>query len=377
MDRFNTLILENYDLALKWKEAMEKQNEDEIQKYMSLYHWITKNLKKSPSYYEWKAFEELEPLVQTIDKLLVSDIKTLEQKLQDFTNQYFTATPFALHTQCAHWNQKIGLKSKLVQLTYNHISDNIQRSLAIWRDNLIDATQTKAEQNRLIINTYYSLSVVKKCLKETGLLLDRIAQRSDNQLFNFIVIDETGKRKKNTAHFLIAEDLLAQYVSCRNLGQEMYVKGIYVPYKKENSVIITATKLKNKEEIGLYKKRFGRMSDLEFAHSAIFNNITETKIPIQVPVIPINNVVNNEVSTLLQLVKDCLEKDNLRQAIQIVLDQGDIAADDKDDFILIKARLVDLERAKASGTSSQEEYNRERIKIRQAILSFANAINEI
>ena len=335
-------------------------NELKIELYKFFYKYISTHIKKPLSWSDWEILKKHHDFVSSLDKETVLEykIKQAQTELNDFIKKYLDGDFSKVQSYAKSFNTKIKDEINLIPEGQGGLG------------NLVAFVVTASLTHSAIIkvrlkNTYHALITMRQCLDEYGLLLDEINKRVDYGLYNFVIKEKSFGKTKTIAHYQISKEVTDGYVNYFNTGQSMRVKGKFVVFKNENDVIITATKLKNEEEIDLYKKRFRIYSDNDFTRKSICIDVTHDLISSKVQ----DNIPSDGHKNPL---KELISNNEIKKAIDIALEKSDLSNQDERNLILLKSRYNELKNQKIIGIFENGEYNRELNAIKNSFLEVIN-----
>jgi hypothetical protein len=331
-------------------------NELKVELYKAFYKYLSKHIKKTLSWSDWEILKKHQDFMHSLEKETVYEHKTeqIQIELNDFIKKHLESDFSKVQSYAKSFNPKI--KEEISPVTEgqggvgNFVAFVVTASL----------THNAAIKTRLK-NTYYALATMRQCLDENGLLLDEINKRVDYRLFNFVIKDKSTGKSKTIAHYHISKETLDGYVNFFNAGQSMRVNGKFIAFKNENDVIITATKLKNQEELDLYKKRYRIYGDNDFTRKPICVDVTHDLISSRV-----QNNIHTEANK--NTFKELVANNEIMQAIDKALERSDLSNEDDKNLILLKSRLNELKDYKIKGISENGEYSRSFNAIKIAFL---------
>ena len=337
-------------------------NELKIELYKVFYKYLSTHIKKNLSWSDWEILKKHQDFMQSLEKEIVYEhkIHQIQTELNDFIKKHIEGDLAKFQSYAKSFNIKIREEINPVPEGKGGFGDLVVFAVTAT------ITYNAAIKTRLK-NTYYTLATMRQCLDDYGLLLDEINKRVDYHLYNFVIKDKCTGKSKTIAHYHITKETLDSYVNLFNEGQSMRVSGKFVAFKNENDIIITATKLKNQEEIDLYKKRYRVYGDNDFARKAICVDVTHDLISSQVQV---NNTKTEESTNAF---KNLITKNEVMKAIDMALEKSGLSKEDEKNLILLKSRLNELKDYKIKGISENSEHSRLFNAIKSAFLEVVSS----
>lgn len=336
-------------------------NEIKIDKYRILYETIVKHLKNPNQKIDWTILERHKNFLEAIKIKSYSDndFNIVEKDFYTFLDSVTKQSLEQIHAFYAQFNPKINLKSEKI----THLLDNTTL-LVIAKEILADYLILNKERKRLLLNTYESLKIMQIAVSNFGLLMNEINKRDFIHLFSFILTEKSNKKSKTIPHYYISEETLYQYVKNFNHGQSMRINGKFVAFKNENDVKIVATRLKNMEEVNLYKQLKHLSSDTAFLKSEICKDITSNLIS------PLAHAPQIAAKSIDALVKE----GETKKALELALKKDNLTQEDKNGLILLLSRFSTLEKEREKGFITPDQFKTDCTQITHSFIQIIEAL---
>lgn len=343
-------------------------DESKIEDYRHLFEMVQRHAVKSVHFIDWQILEKHKLFIKNIERANSTDIGNVQKEFNSFLTEQGDISFAGIYFFSYYIHTKVNLKPAPAPRKPNF--DDI---LQIIADISREIKYKNSEHIREVRNSYITLQIIRECIKDYGLLLDEIKKRSENQLYNFVVYIRTGKRKKPKPHFFITKEKLDEYVDLFNKGKDMLIDGISVEFSSKNDVFISATKLKNKQEVELYKNKYRIYGDLDFAKNkkdeSICSIITSQLIKSQI-------IRDEEPTKKSNPIKELVGKDKINEAIDVALKLEGLSNEDRDTFTLLKSRYVGIKKLNNKGTVGHDIFTKELNNIRTAILDTVTELED-